>query len=108
IQETSAKIAINELPPLNADTSLFSKLMTNLIDNAIKFSKPGAAPDIRIGFSLINKTGNMLSGTTNQPHIVITVADKGIGFENTENILELYTNVKKKRKHKGSGRGFHF
>ena len=97
IEEANAKIEIEELPTLSADPVLFSKLFTHLIDNSIKFRKPGVDPVVKIKHTKINESGI--------PYAIITVTDNGIGFETTEKIFELFTQLPDKVKHKGSGMG---
>jgi two-component system phosphate regulon sensor histidine kinase PhoR len=69
LQKCDAAITLNldaEHPVIMADELHFSNVMFNLIDNAIKYSTD--TPDIAI--STLNKNG----------HLVIRVADKGIGM----------------------------
>ena len=69
LQKCNAAITLNldaEHPVIMADELHFSNVMFNLIDNAIKYSTN--TPDIAI--STLNKNG----------HLVIRVADKGIGM----------------------------
>jgi len=96
-EEVNAKIEIEELPPLSADPVLFSKLITKLIDNSIKFRKSGVDPVIKIKHTRTKESG--------MPYTIITVTDNGIGFETTEKIFELFTQLPDAVKHKGSGMG---
>ena len=105
IEETNAKINIDQLPPLNADPELFTKLMKHLIDNSIKFRKEDVAPVIDIRSSMIANTNHNEPAVHNKPYIIITVADNGIGFNNSEAIFELFTQLHDHGKHKGSGMG---
>jgi len=97
IEETNAKIEIEELPALSADPVLFSRLLTNLIDNSIKFRKPGEDPVVKIKHTNPNESGI--------PYRIITVTDNGIGFETTDKVFELFTQLPDDVKHKGSGMG---
>ena len=97
IEETNAKIEIEELPALSADPVLFSRLLTNLIDNSIKFRKPGEDPVVKIKHTNPNESGI--------PYRIITVTDNGIGFETTDKVFELFTQLPDEIKHKGSGMG---
>ena len=42
---------------------------------------------------------------TGMPYTIITVTDNGIGFETTDKIFELFTQLPDEVKHKGSGMG---
>ena len=103
IEESNAKINIDKLPALDADHALFSKLMANLIDNAIKFYKEHTTPEINISYSLIDHVVDHKQ-VRQHPFIVISVTDEGIGFDKTETIFEPFTQLDH-GKHKGAGMG---
>ena len=105
IEESNATIEIAELPALSADPVLFSKLMTNLIDNSIKFKKPGEDPFVAINHTKIADVNNVFIGLAGKSYTIISVTDKGIGFETTDKIFELFTQLPDQVKHKGSGMG---
>jgi len=105
IEETNAKIEIEYLPALSADPVLFSRLLTNLIDNSIKFKKPGEYPFVKIKHTKINELKNVPVHVTEIPYTIITVTDNGIGFATTDKIFELFTQLPDEVKHKGSGMG---
>ena len=105
IEETNAKIEIEELPALSADPVLFSRLLTKLIDNSIKFKKPGEDPVVNIKHTNINELKNVPVPLTGMPYTIITVTDNGIGFETTDKIFELFTQLPDEVKHKGTGMG---
>ena len=105
IIEANAKIEIEELQTLYADPVLFSRLLTNLIDNSIKFRKPGDDPVVKIKHTKINELKNVPVPLTGMLYTIITVTDNGIGFETTDKIFELFTQLPDEVKHKGSGMG---
>ena len=104
-EEANAKIEIGELPALSADPVLFSRLLTNLIDNSIKFRKAGEDPVVKIKHTKINELEGVQVPLTGIHYTIITVTDNGIGFENTDMIFELFTQLPDKVKHKGTGMG---
>ncbi|HEY5771526.1 MAG TPA: ATP-binding protein, partial [Chitinophagaceae bacterium] len=104
IEEVNAKIEIGELPTLLADPVLFSKLITHLLDNSIKFRKPGEDPIIKI-HATINDFISVPVSLTGRIYKIITVTDNGIGFELTDKIFELFAQLPHDVKHKGSGMG---
>lgn len=68
-QHYNAQISIGPLQPLEADYSLMSQVMLNLISNAIKYSSQKEQPQISITSEL-------------QPHeIIFCVRDNGAGFD---------------------------
>ncbi len=69
IQEAGAKIHVSEMPVIRAIPSLLHQLFQNLIENAIKFRKPGIAPFIEIG--VIEQESDWL----------FRVSDNGIGID---------------------------
>ena len=103
IEEANARIEIAELPTLSADPALFSKLIRNLIDNSIKFKKPNEDPVITINH--ISDLNNQFANLAGIPYTIISVTDNGIGFENTDNVFELFTQLSDPGKYKGSGMG---
>jgi len=105
IEEANAKIEIEELPALSADPVLFSRLLTNLIDNSIKFRKPGEDPVVKIKHTKTNELKNVPVPLTGMPYIIITVTDNGMGFETTDKIFDLFFQLPDEVKHKGSGMG---
>ena len=105
VEEVNAKIEIEELPTLFADPILFSKLIAHLIDNSIKFRKPGEDPVVKIKQTQINELKNVPVSLTGKSYKIITVTDNGIGFEFTDKIFGLFAQLHHEVKHKGSGMG---
>jgi signal transduction histidine kinase len=67
--EARIDFAIGDLPPAAADPTMMHVLLTNLIDNAVKFTRTIPAPLIRIGHQIDDGTA------------VYFVADNGPGFD---------------------------
>lgn len=69
IEETQAKITVSGLPEnLNADQKQIKLLFMHLLDNALKFRKPGTPPDIKI------------SAEQKDDHWLFCIKDNGIGI----------------------------
>jgi PAS domain S-box-containing protein len=82
LQQTGGSITIAPLPMVNGISFQLSQLFTNLISNAIKFSKPGVAPHISIHAATVKGTEiNHSNAEASRTYHHITVADNGIGFE---------------------------
>ncbi len=66
------------------DTNRIERVITNLVNNAIKFSKTNSCISIHVGTELKNA--------------VIRIADKGIGIpkENHDKIFDMFTNARRK------------
>ena len=108
IDEARATIELSRLPFLPADPLLFSFLMNDLIDNAIKFRKLIVAPVIKIKYSHADELNTVPKALRDTGYIIISVSDNGIGFkeEDAEKILELFSRLENEKGHyKGSGIG---
>ncbi|MCX7898279.1 MAG: ATP-binding protein [Rhodocyclaceae bacterium] len=95
IEESGAKIAREPMPELWGDETQLVQLMQNLIGNAIKFRKPGMAPQIRV------------SSQRRERAWEICVADDGIGIdpEYFDRIFVIFQRLHPKEKYPGSGIG---
>jgi PAS domain S-box-containing protein len=85
IQETHAKIHVDQdLPTVLADRSWTVQAVLNLVSNALKFTSPGAVPDISIRRFDANGSESNLEG--------IIVADRGPGIpsEHAERVFDLF------------------
>lgn len=85
INKSNAQIQIlSEMPQIYGDHYKFEVLIQNLIENSIKFIKPGSCPEIFISCQLkISETASTLTlAPAQQKHEwQFTVADNGIGFD---------------------------
>jgi PAS domain S-box-containing protein len=107
INEANATIELSSLAPLQADPLLFSILITNLVDNAIKFRKLVITPVIKIRASSADEINAVPGAARNTPYIIISISDNGIGFseEDADKIFELFFQLSTKSSRKGSGIG---
>jgi len=62
---------IHNLPEIQGDLSLLRLVFTNLISNAVKFTRTKPKAKIEIGY------------TVNKDHIIYYIKDNGVGFDNT-------------------------
>jgi light-regulated signal transduction histidine kinase (bacteriophytochrome) len=96
IEETQAEIIVeNELPSLWANRADMTRLLQNLLSNAIRFKKEGINPEVR------------LSATEQGNHWLIIVADNGIGIEqkNAIKIFEIFARLHSLEEYMGTGIG---
>lgn len=110
IQEKRAEIHIGTLPTITGHRRQLQQLFQNLISNALKYSKPGVAPQIRIaaftqkgretGLHLSPENGDRL-------YHIITVTDNGIGFEQheAERIFNVFQRLHGNSEIRGTGVG---
>ncbi len=95
IDEASAEVSFTELPDVNADRELVEKVLTHLIDNALKFRRPNRKPVIDIGFDKFE--GNL----------IFCVRDNGIGISKKyyRKIFELFERLNRVDEYPGNGLG---
>lgn len=89
------KIEMLELPDASGDLSLIRQVWTNLIDNAVKYSRDAPNPVVRI------------SGEHKGDHVDYCVADNGVGFDMGEynDLYKPFSRLRSAAKFSGSGVG---
>lgn len=108
IEETNAVIHSSQLPELNVIPFQIQQLFVNLIGNAIKYCKPGIAPEINIGCEkLASDQYPAFIKDKHKKYYKISVSDNGMGFEQqySENIFLLFNRLHQKSDYPGSGIG---
>ena len=96
IKKTGAKITIaDDLPLLYAYETELRQLFQNLINNAIKFNKPGVTPNIKIGCEKV------------KGFYQFYVSDNGIGIEEKyyNDIFNIFQRLNKNEHYEGYGIG---
>ena len=108
ITEKKATLHIGQLPEMKAYPQQVRILFRALLDNALKYSKPGMAPVIDI--IATEREGSRLGEAI--PHLdktydVVMVKDNGIGFDNEfrEKIFHLFRRLHTQEKFGGKGIG---
>jgi len=98
VKERNAKIIINPLPSLSVSPGLMRTLFQNLINNAIKYKKENADPQITI------RSDN---GNGSARFSRIFVEDNGMGFDQkyAEEIFGMFRRLHSKDKFAGTGIG---
>lgn len=108
INEKQVVIEYENLPTINGVFIQISQLITNLLDNAIKYSRPENSPHIKI-IAYISEGKDIMHVAANRQiaYHVITIADNGIGFENeyADKIFELFQRLHGKSEYPGTGIG---
>lgn len=99
IQQKQARITVEPLPSIEAVDVLIHQLFYNLLNNALKFSKPDVKPSIVIQSATVEQHGVECAQ--------ITVSDNGIGFdpEFNEKIFQSFTRLNSKSVYDGTGLG---
>lgn len=85
IKEADARVHVETLPDCVGDRDQVRQVLSNLIDNAVKYRNPTRPLEIRV------------SGTRRDRQSVYTIEDNGIGIaaEDLEHIFDLFHQVKK-------------
>ena len=96
IADKNAVIHIAEnMPSVKINKTRLSQIFSNLIGNAMKFSREGVPPEIEIGYTL------------NPRNICLFVKDNGIGIEEQyyTKIFSIFQRLHKKEDYEGTGIG---
>gem|GEM_PF-1239989 len=102
LEERQAQIEISDLPEIDADPIQISVLLQNLMANAIRYSKDGEIPMVKVKSEETIHIEN-----DNQRWIKIKIEDNGIGFDMRylEKIFEPFERLSAAGKFDGSGMG---
>jgi len=108
ILEKHAIIEYKNLSTINGLYIQLSQLFTNIIENAIKYSRPEIKPVVKITSSIIEgKKIDHSSASNQKEYHVIKIADNGIGFEKeyATKIFELFQRLHANNAYSGTGVG---
>ncbi|XZF14626.1 PAS domain S-box protein [Chitinophagaceae bacterium MMS25-I14] len=108
IEQKRAHIKSTPLPVLHVIVFQFEQLFTNLITNALKFSRPDTEPEINVSVDVIAGSDIPdVPANTNRNYYCITVTDNGIGFEPQfrDRIFQVFQRLHGKDAYEGTGIG---
>jgi PAS domain S-box-containing protein len=94
--ETGGRLNLPEdLPTVRGDQTLLMQVFTNLLENALKYTRAGAPPQIWLTYTLEDE------------HIVVQVRDNGIGIpaEYQEKIFNMFQRLHTEEEYPGTGIG---
>jgi light-regulated signal transduction histidine kinase (bacteriophytochrome) len=96
VTEKKAKIVIDPLPSLFVNRSLMRPLFSNLIGNALKYSKKEVAPIIQIRCETSIDVQDANKKETSGRYCRIFIEDNGLGFEQkyAEQIFEMFRRLR--------------
>jgi light-regulated signal transduction histidine kinase (bacteriophytochrome) len=102
IMEMGAVVDVHASGVIDADVGQLRQLMSNLIDNALKFPREGVQPKVGVHASV----EAALDGTSGQV-CQIVVEDNGIGFEEKylDRIFEPFERLHGRNDYEGTGMG---
>ncbi len=90
-------VEVADLPPMLADRALLERVLTNLLDNALKYTPPGGMIMVR--------------AVAEADHLIVAVSDTGPGIppDQRERVFEWFTQIgSEKLKRRGFGLGLTF
>ena len=108
IQQKSAEVRTDKLPVINAVPVQMHQLFYNLINNALKFTRPGEKPVVEIRSvppNLQAANAKHLQGETD--YVEIVVKDNGIGFDQqqAQQIFKIFQRLHNRTAYTGTGIG---
>jgi len=107
IIESQAVVEYENLPTIDASRSQLTHLFTNIIENAIKYSKSQIQPHIKISAIRIEGKNIEHPAASDKEYHAIKFADNGIGFEKeyAVKIFELFQRLHGRNEYLGTGIG---
>lgn len=99
IKRMQAHITVDEIPKIESNPNLVRPLFSNIITNALKYSKVDTPPVIQISSELYNHMGNK--------YCRIFFKDNGIGFEQkyANQIFDIFKRLHPQNEYEGTGVG---
>lgn len=108
IKEKHATIEAGELPELEAVPLHMNQLFTNLLSNALKFSKDDTPLKVEVTAHPVNEeTASEYALQKGKRYFEIIFSDNGIGFESefADQVFEMFRRLHDKQVYPGSGIG---
>ncbi|ACU60166.1 PAS/PAC sensor signal transduction histidine kinase [Chitinophaga pinensis DSM 2588] len=109
IQQKEAKIIFKDvMPVVKGMPVLLQQLFYNIINNALKFSRPDIPPQIEISAGILHEQEVIVNGLNPKlQYVAICIRDNGIGFDqsNAQNIFRTYYRLNSKDQYEGTGLG---
>ena len=106
IKGLNVQVEMGNLPLVPAVASQMDHLFNNLISNALKFTRPGVQPLLRIQAKSVD--GSAYEGLmTDELYVQVTVEDNGIGFDEKyrDHIFKVFQRLHGKSVFEGTGIG---
>lgn len=108
IQQKDALIEVDALPVIDANPTHMSQLFLNLLSNALKFTREGVRPMIRLRLNAVTETELLKRKLdTNRRYIKLTLSDNGVGFSNesASRIFTIFQRLRGRSEFEGAGIG---
>ncbi|WP_125722974.1 PAS domain-containing sensor histidine kinase [Flavobacterium ustbae] len=107
IEEKNAVVKYHDLGEATLIQFQFRQLLHNLIENALKFSRPGVAPKVKISVTEVEGKSLPNAEFKDKIYYHLQVSDNGIGFEleYKEKIFEVFQRLNTESEYRGTGIG---
>jgi len=107
IREKKAELTAGDLPEIDILPGQFRQVLHNLISNALKFSKPGVPPIIRLDAQCIRDKDFNSPADPYGDYYRFSLTDNGIGFEEkfADDVFKLFQRLHSKDRFEGTGIG---
>jgi len=109
IKQKNAKIIFGTLPVMKVVPFMIRQLFQNLIENALKFSRPEESPILEIRYAKVKgrSVPDLSNSRSNDLFYRIDFQDNGIGFNEqyAERIFVIFQRLNGKSEYKGTGIG---
>jgi hypothetical protein len=109
IEQKNAKVSVGPLFTIQGQHRQLQQVFHNLVSNALKYSKHGFSPEIKIeGKRMIKQETGFLSFLPQgMEYFILDISDNGIGFEQkyADQIFDVFTRLHNDSKYTGTGIG---
>ncbi len=107
IAEKDALVKVDELPVVEMVPGYMRQVFQNIISNALKFSKAGERPEIRICSAIVKELSFNSEPDPGGHYCRIRIQDNGIGFDNiyAEKIFTIFQRLHSRNEYEGTGIG---
>jgi len=107
IKEKNAKIIVDELPRIESIPGQIRQIFQNILSNALKFSRAGVTPEIRISGHKVHAKSIDAAPDKNGDYVRISIEDNGIGFNEIylDKIFTIFQRLHGKGEYEGTGIG---
>ena len=108
IEQLHGEVQVGPLPTIEAEPLQMRQLLQNLIGNALKFSRPGEQPIVRVTASTFQES--VPEAPRNSPPLQmleLRVTDNGIGFDEKylDRIFNVFQRLHSRAEYEGTGMG---
>ena len=107
LKETRGEIIVDDLPDIDADPSQLTQLLTNIINNGLKYHRKDVPPTIKITCQILEGTAVSPPQIGTREMVQLTISDNGIGFDEkyVDRIFEPFQRLHGRNEFEGTGIG---